>query len=124
MEVKKEVEERTCPSGHKLPVSEFHAYVDLNIKDINRAITFTCPDGEKGHIFNLQKAVTSGMFSAEEANKIREVAHILIGDGLKIDAIYISRPQVERWSDELLEKYKDSLPAAKQELEKRQEKEE
>ena len=37
----------------------------------------------------------------------------------KIDAIYICRPQVERWDVELLEKYASSLDAAKQELEKR-----
>ena len=36
-----------------------------------------------------------------------------------IDAIYICRPQVERWPIELLEKYAPTLEAAKRELEKR-----
>jgi len=37
----------------------------------------------------------------------------------KIDVLYICRPQVEKWSIELLEKYQDSLPSIKAELERR-----
>ena len=37
---------------------------------------------------------------------------------LKIDAIYIVRPQVEQWTDEELQRY-IKLPAAKRELERR-----
>ena len=39
--------------------------------------------------------------------------------GKGIDAIYVCRPQVERWSDELLERYAPSLESAQWELEKR-----
>lgn len=35
------------------------------------------------------------------------------------DAIYIVRPQVERWTEEELEEHQDSLPVAKEELERR-----
>lgn len=39
--------------------------------------------------------------------------------GRGVDAIYICRPQVERWPNELLERYSASLESARQELEKR-----
>lgn len=37
----------------------------------------------------------------------------------KIDVLYVCRFQVERWTNELLERYSDSMPAAREELEKR-----
>lgn len=64
-------EERTCPSGHKLPVTDFHSYVDLKEPELDDAITFECPGGKRGHSFTLRKAVASGMFNIEEAAKIR-----------------------------------------------------
>jgi len=36
-----------------------------------------------------------------------------------IDVVYVIRPQVERWTIKELEMYSDSLPSAKEELEKR-----
>lgn len=43
--------------------------------------------------------------------------------GEKIDALYISRYQVEKWTDEELKIYINlGLPAAKRELEKREQK--
>jgi len=65
------IEERTCPSGHKLLVTDFHSYVDLKKPEMDDAITFTCPGGKRGHSFTLRKAVASGMFNIEEAAKIR-----------------------------------------------------
>ena len=38
---------------------------------------------------------------------------------MEIDVIYVCRPQVERWSEELLRRYCDSLETAKKELERR-----
>ena len=71
------MEERTCPSGHTLPVDQFRSYVELGVKDYDDAITFTCPGGKRGHTFTLRKAVAKGMFNTEEAAKIRRmgVAH-------------------------------------------------
>jgi len=37
-----------------------------------------------------------------------------------LDIIYITRPQVERWPEELLRRYAPSMRAAKIELEQRQ----
>lgn len=67
------MEKRTCPSGHTLLVTEFHSYVKLDEEDIDKAITFDCPVGKRGHTFNLRKAVASGMFNIEEAAKIRQM---------------------------------------------------
>ena len=64
-------EERTCPSGHKLTVADFHSYVDLKKPELDDAITFSCPGGKRGHSFTLRKAVAGGMFNIEEAAKIR-----------------------------------------------------
>ena len=64
--------ERICPSGHKLDEAKFFTYVDLKIPDIDDAIIFDCPGGKRGHKFTLRKAVRSGMFTAEEAAKLRE----------------------------------------------------
>lgn len=61
----------TCPSGHTHPAGDFHSYVNLKIEDANEAVTFTCPGGKKEHIFTLGKAVKSGMFTEEQAEKIR-----------------------------------------------------
>ena len=66
-------EERTCPSGHTLPVADFHSYVDLKLPELDDAITFYCPGGKRGHSFTLRKAVAGGMFNTEEAAKIRKV---------------------------------------------------
>jgi hypothetical protein len=70
---KETVEERTCPSGHRLPVRAFESYVDLTKKG-DDAILFSCPGGKRGHIFSLRRAITSGMFTEDEAAKIRATA--------------------------------------------------
>lgn len=71
------MEERTCPSGHRLPVDQFHSYVKLDVDDYDDAIIFDCPSGKRGHTFTLRRAVASGMFNIEEAAKIRRmgIAH-------------------------------------------------
>jgi hypothetical protein len=77
-------EERTCPSGHKLPVEQFKAYVDLTIKDIDEEIKLDCPGGKRGHTFSLRKAIVSGMFNIEEAAKIRLGAQKAKHDAFKV----------------------------------------
>lgn len=66
-------EEFTCPSGHRLPVEQFHSYVDLT-KQGDEAVLFACPGGKRGHQFNLAKAAASGMFSSQELIDIRALA--------------------------------------------------
>ncbi len=66
------MEERTCPSGHTLTVDKFQSVVALTVKEIDDAIVFSCPGGKRGHTFTLRKAETSGMFTAEEAERIRQ----------------------------------------------------
>lgn len=71
-------EERVCPSGHRLPVGQFQSYIDLT-KDLTKesledAILFDCPGGKRGHTFSLSRATASGMFTKEEAAKIRSQA--------------------------------------------------
>jgi len=66
-------EQKTCPSGHTLPIAEFHSYVDLTVTGNNDdAVIFDCPGGKRGHQFTLRKAVAKKMFTAEEGAKIRE----------------------------------------------------
>jgi hypothetical protein len=60
-----------CPAGHELKPQELHSTVLLAEPDINRAILFTCPGGKRGHEFTLEKAVAAGMFTEEEADRIR-----------------------------------------------------
>lgn len=67
------MEERTCPSGHTLPVDQFKSYVKLDVKDYDDAIIFDCPGGKRGHTFTLRKAVAKGMFNTEEAANIRRM---------------------------------------------------
>lgn len=69
------MEERTCPSGHKLPVDQFHSYLDLTKTNIDDAILFDCPGGKRGHTFTLVKAAAAGMFTPDEAAKIRSSAY-------------------------------------------------
>ena len=70
-----ENEKRTCPSGHTLIVSEFKAIINLGVEDITDAVVFSCPGGARGHQFTLRKAVGSGMFNLDEANKIANTAY-------------------------------------------------
>lgn len=67
------MEEKTCPSGHTLPLNQFHSYVKLDVKDYDDAIIFDCPGGKRGHTFTLRKAISKGMFNTEEATKIRQM---------------------------------------------------
>ncbi len=66
--------EKTCPSGHKLTFDHFHSYVDVKEPDLMKAVTFYCDGGKRGHSFTLEKAVKSGMFTMEEAEKIKIMA--------------------------------------------------
>jgi len=68
---------KKCPSGHELTFDHFHSIVDLTKPDIMQAIIFTCDGGKRGHHFTLEKAVKSGMFTQEEAEKIKQmgIAH-------------------------------------------------
>jgi len=43
----------------------------LTEADLNEGITFECPGGKRGHTFTLKKAVASGMFTEEDAARIR-----------------------------------------------------
>ena len=73
-EAKISQEKRTCPSGHTLPVDQFRSYVDLEKEEVDDAITFSCPGGKRGHDFSLRRGIASGMFTEEEAEKLRRVA--------------------------------------------------
>jgi hypothetical protein len=46
--------------------------VKTDIEDPDIAIIFTCPGGKQEHEFNLRKAVAAGMFSIEQAARIRQ----------------------------------------------------
>lgn len=65
------MESRICPSGHIHSVDKFHSYVKLDVEDPDLAVIFDCPGGKRAHQFSLRKAVASGMFTIEEAAKIR-----------------------------------------------------
>ena len=60
-----------CPSGHTVQASDLHSTVILKEADIDLAIVFECPGGKRGHSFTLKKAVAAGMFTEEEAERIR-----------------------------------------------------
>lgn len=62
-------EQRTCPSGHKLLMVQFHAYIDTALQG-DESIIFNCPGGKREHSFNIRQAVGCGMLSIEEAFKI------------------------------------------------------
>jgi hypothetical protein len=62
----------TCPSGHTHPKERFHSYVKTDVEDPDIAIIFTCPVGKQDHEFNLRKAVGAGMFTIDQAAKIRQ----------------------------------------------------
>ena len=61
-----------CPSGHEITFLQLHSTVILAESDIDLAIVFECPGGKRGHTFTLKKAVAAGMFTEEEAGRIRE----------------------------------------------------
>ncbi len=67
---------KKCPSGHELSYDHFHSYVDLKEPDLMKAVTFSCDGGKRGHSFTLEKAVKFGMFTPEEADKIKAQAEI------------------------------------------------
>ena len=69
---------KTCPGGHTLPLDHFHSCLDFEEPDLMEAITFDCDGGKRGHKFTLQKAVDAGMFTTEEAEKIKEQARFHI----------------------------------------------
>ena len=61
----------TCPSGHRLPASAFHSYARTKPEFTGYdRVEFTCDGGKRGHSFTLTKAVQSGMFTTEEADKL------------------------------------------------------
>ena len=66
------MEQRICPSGHIHTVDKFHSYVKLDVEDPDLAIVFDCPGGKREHQFTLRKAVAAGMFTIEEAARIRQ----------------------------------------------------
>lgn len=61
-----------CPSGHIVNATDLHSTVGLAEPDIDLAIVFECPGGKRGHSFTLKKAVAAGMFTEDEADRIRE----------------------------------------------------
>jgi len=63
-----------CPNGHELTPDHFHSYVDLKEPDLMKAVTFSCDGGKRGHKFTLAKAVKSGMFTPDQAEKIAQGA--------------------------------------------------
>lgn len=60
-----------CPSGHEHKLAEYHSYVKLDVMGADQAIILTCPGGKREHQFTLAKAAQSGMFTAEQAEKLR-----------------------------------------------------
>lgn len=60
-----------CPSGHTVQATDLHSTVVLAEPDIDQAIVFECPGGKRGHSFTLKRAVAAGMFTEEEAERIR-----------------------------------------------------
>jgi hypothetical protein len=64
-------EKFTCPSGHEVTPEQLHSTVDLNVRDIDDAVVFDCSGGKRGHTFTLRRAVQSGMFTEDQAAKIR-----------------------------------------------------
>ena len=67
-----------CPRGHVLRPDQLKSTVDLTVDDIDKAVIFTCQTGDwvidKGknwHDFTLKRAIKAGMFTAEQAARIR-----------------------------------------------------
>ena len=63
-----------CPRGEEWPASGFKSFVNIKEEMTYDAITFTCP---AGHTFTLKRAVKTGMFTEEEAQKILKAAQAI-----------------------------------------------
>ena len=69
-------EKFTCPKGHTLPFSEFHATIKVDVPDIDDAVVFECPGGARGHHFTLRQAVVGKMFTPEQGKNIANSASL------------------------------------------------
>ncbi len=63
-----------CPKGHKVTAEQLTSVVSCVETDIDKAITFVCPNGH--HSFNLKAAIKSKTFNPEQAEKIRAGAQV------------------------------------------------